>query len=334
MTVELTNAVCRLPGCGGPASGVCINQLAFDECPDVIAVEDAEEVEAPPAAGGQETVSTGRTGVLSIEEADAFLRSQGGLMLAVVAGPDAGKTTLAATIYDLVRRGRLDGFGFAGTETVKGFEERCFDSRVASGQDEASTLRTPRGAPLVFVHLRIAVPDGRHFNFLLSDRSGEHFERALDAPSRFAGFPEISRADAILLLVDSGKLVSGHQAEIAHMRKLILAIAHAGFLSGKAVHLVVTKVDRLRNEAQRTLVEQRAGVIADEVRRRGNDSLVEVHLTACRARRGSSTFGEGIHRLLEANVPAIRERPFATKSWTPGDGGTPLDRLLHVPRWI
>lgn len=333
MSIDLSQAVCRLPGCGGPVSGVCINQIPFDECPNVIAVEDTEEIEASRTAARSEMVSTGRTGVLSIEEADAFLRAHGGLVLAVVAGPDAGKTTLASALYDLLRRGLLDGFGFAGSETIKGLEERCFDSRVASGQDKASTLRTPRAAPLIFIHLRIAVPNGRLLDVLLSDRSGEHFDQALNTPGQFAHFHEIGRADAILLLVDGEKLATGHQAEIARMRKLVLALAQAGFLSGKTVHLVVTKADLLKGEIQRTLVEQRASVIAEEVRRRGEMTLVELHLTACHARKGCSTFGEGMHRLLEANVPSVAERSFTTLFWSPGGGGTSLDRLMHVERW-
>lgn len=333
MSFDLSQAVCRLSGCGGPVSGVCINQLPFDECPDVIAGEDAEKIEMSTAEPGPEMVSTGRTGVLSIEEADSFLRTHGGLVLAVVAGPDAGKTTLVSALYDLLRRGHLDGFGFAGSETIKGLEERCFDSRVVSGQDKASTLRTPRSSPLIFIHLRVAVPDGRQLDVLLSDRSGEHFDQALNTPAQFCDFHEIGRADAILLLVDGEKLAISHQAEIARVRKLILALAQADFLSSKTVHLVVTKADLLKGQTQRTLVEQRASIIVDEIRRRGEKAVVEFHLTACRARNGHSTFGEGVHRLLEANVPSAIERSFTTTFWRPGDGGTSLDRLMHVARW-
>ena len=334
MTIDLSQARCRLPGCGGPAAGICINQVPFDECPNVISSEEADSAEAASAAVEPETVSTGRSGVLTLEEADAFLRAHGGRVLAMVAAPDAGKTTLASAAYDLLRRGLLNGFGFAGSETIKGFEERSFDARVASEQDEPLTLRTPSAAPLVFLHLRIAAPDGRMLNVLLSDRSGEHFDRALNTPARFADFHEIARADAILLLVDSEKLATGHQAELARMRKLILALVQAGHLANQTVHLIVTKIDRLRSAPQRTLVEQRAGVIADELRRRGETTQVEVHLTACRARAGTSRFGDGVGRLVEANLPATIARSFATTYWTPQASSTSsLDRLMFAARW-
>lgn len=334
MSTDLSQEVCRQPGCGGPVSGVCINQLSFDECPDVIASVDVEPTEATPGEAEPDTVSTGRTGVLSSEEADAFLRAHGGLVVAVVAAPDAGKTTLASAIYDLLRRDLLNGFGFAGSETIKGLEERCFDSRVASGEDRPVTLRTPRASPLNFIHLKIAVPDGRQLNFLLSDRSGEHFDRALNTPAQFAEFHEIGRADAIMLLVDGQKLATSHQAEVAGARKLIMALAQAGYLANKTIHLVVTKTDLIDGASHRAAVEQRAAALAQEVQRRGEKTLLEVHLIACRARKGQSSFGEGVHRLIAANVPKISDRSFVTTCWTPNTKSTSsLDRLMFVTRW-
>ncbi|WP_313534371.1 TRAFAC clade GTPase domain-containing protein [Sphingomonas sp.] len=334
MITDLSKAVCRQPGCGGPISGVCINQLPFDECPDVVPPEDAEPGEPASAETEPDTVSTGRMGVLSIHEADAFLRAYGGLVLAVVAAPNAGKTTFASALYDLLRRGLLEGFGFAGSETIKGLEERCFDSRVASGEDKPTTLRTRSVSPLIFIHLRIAVPDGRQLDVLLSDRSGEHFDRALNTPAQFADFHEIGRANAILLLVDGQKLVTSHQAEIAGARKLILALAQSGYLANKNVHLVVTKTDLLEGALQRTLVEQRVAVLAEEVQRRGKKTHVEVHLIACRARKGQSSFGEGVQRLIEANLPAVTDQSFTTTFWTPNAASTSsLDRLMFVTRW-
>lgn len=335
--IDLATAICRLPGCGGPVSGVCINQLPFDECPDVIPAVGADEEEEdevlPTSEAGSDLVSTGRTGVFSIAEADAFLRANGGVVLAVVAGPEVGKTTLASAIYELLHRGRLEGFGFAGSETIKGLEERCFDARVASDQEKASTLRTPRAAPLIFVHLRIAVPDGREVDVLLSDRSGEHFDRALNAPAEFEDFKETERADAILLLVDGENLVTNHQVEIARLRKLVMALSQAGHLARKTVHLVLTKADLINGEAQLTLIEQRAKVIAEDIQRRSEGTAVQIHLTACRAKKGQSTFGQGVHGLLKATLPPVITRTFTTTFWHPGSGGTPLDRLMFMEKW-
>lgn len=231
-------------------------------------------------------------------------------------------------------RNRSLSAGFAGSETIRGFEERSFDSRVASDQAKASTLRTPRAAPVIFLHLRIAVADGRLLDFLISDRSGEHFNRALDTPAKFADFEEIGRADTILLLIDGEQLLNNHQVETARLRKLVVALSQAGHLTDKVVHLVVTKADLLNGESQRTQVEQRAKVISDELGRRSSNCRTQTHLTSCRPLKGQTTFGQGIQKLLEVNVPEAKTQVFNTTHWNPGDGGTPLDRLMRVEKWL
>lgn len=328
--MDVPTAVCRLPGCGGPSSSVCINGLAFDECPNV-RPEAEVEVTSGSSEPAPDVVSTGRSAALSLAEADAFLRSDGGTLLAVIAGPDVGKTTLIATIYELARRGGLQGLGFAGSETIRGLEERCFLSRAASERDEADTQRTPTGVGVVFVHLRLALPGGRRMNLLLSDRSGEHFDDAVDEPGRFGEFVELRRADGILLLLDAERLERSHHAEIANVRKLMLAMSHAELLTGRAIHLVITKADRLDGEARFAVVNQRAQALVDEFGRRFSSVVVRLHFTFCRAAAGSSTFGRGVGELVIANVPAEIPRRFVTKLFSPtGGGGTALDRLMHA----
>jgi hypothetical protein len=322
--IDLATARCAQPGCGGPISGVCINQIPFDECPNVIASDDAISEPLVVSDAAPDLIATGRTGELSLEEADAFLRSNGGIVIAIVAGPEAGKTTLAAAIYELLYRGRLEGFGFAGSETIKGFEERTFDSRVASEELKATTLRTPRAGPMIFLHLKLSVPDGRIVDLLLSDRSGEHFDRALDAPAQFGDFKEVERSDVLL---------KNHQIEIARLRKLVIALTQAGHLTGKIVHAVVTKADLLTGETDLPIVKQRAKIVVDELARRSPTAVVKLHVTGCRPIKGAAVFGNGIRPLLEALIPKTEVREFRTTYWNPGTGGTALDKLMFAQRW-
>lgn len=328
---DLPTALCRVSGCGGPASGVCLNGLAFDECPDVIAPEDAEAESEPDEEADVVQTSLGQT--FDSAAADAFLRSHGGHVLAAVAGPDAGKTTLAATIYELAHRGRFDGIGFAGSETIAGFEERCFLSRAASEEHTPDTARTPTSADLAFLHLDLAFADGRRANLLLSDRSGEHFDDALDQPDRFATFAELARADAILLLLDAARLADSHHAESARMRKVILGLSNAGLLASTPVHLVLTKMDKIDGDDRRASVGRRAAEIIAEFKRRVPGIKVALHYTACQAVAGSTEVGQGLRDLVAAVLPSPSARPFVTRIFTPtGESGTALDRLLLQTR--
>lgn len=323
MTIDPTRG-CRLPGCGGPAQGVCINDLPFDECPDVVPIGDvAGQVEERAAP---DMVVTGRTVAMSLAEADAFLRANGGTLLALVAPPGTGKTTLSATIYELALRERLIGLGFAGSETITAFEERCFLSRLSSPTDEPETLRTPGSAPVAFLHIALALDDGRRLELLLTDRSGEHFDEALNQPERFGQFPEFGRADAVLMLVDAARLDRAHHAEVNQVRKLVIGLGQAGRLDNRRLVLVVTKSDKVPADRW-AVVEERIDKLREDSARRAPTADISIHYTACRARPGSAEVGEGIGDLILANVATPGAREFSTTLWNPGSGGTPLDRL-------
>jgi hypothetical protein len=66
-----------------------------------------------------------------------------------------------------------------------GFEERCFDSRAASGANEPTTLRTRPAEGLVFYHMKFRNEDLKTpiKHLLLADMSGEHYSGALDSAS-------------------------------------------------------------------------------------------------------------------------------------------------------
>src|SRR5262245_14552881 len=54
----------------------------------------------------------------------------------------SGKTTLLGSILDALLVSPLGGYRFAWSETLMGFEEKCFESRVRSGRTTSDTPRT------------------------------------------------------------------------------------------------------------------------------------------------------------------------------------------------
>jgi hypothetical protein len=64
-----------------------------------------------------------------------------------------GKTTLLASLHDAFQRKPFAGFLAAGSRTLLGFEERCFDSRAPSEAQEPKTLRTTPAEVLLFYHM-------------------------------------------------------------------------------------------------------------------------------------------------------------------------------------
>lgn len=321
--------VCRLSGCGGPASGVCINNLSFDECPDVLDLGTLED-DVPRvslARPDRDFVVVPGGHALDAAACDALLRQRGGTVIGLVAGPEVGKTTLIGLMYELLVRRRMAAFGFAGSDTLRGYNERCYLARTATNAVSADTLRTPALDKLSFTHLRIASGSAK-LDVVFSDRSGEHFERVMDQPNEIAGFQELQRADVILLLVDLTELLREPNLQFSHMRRWTMAMAQNGMLEGKAVFLVGTKADvAVKTPGSRRAVKA-LNNLADDLSRRTRGVPILPRTVACRPRKGSTEVGAGVEALLtEILSPRARALEAVPEAWP--DAPTELDLLMR-----
>ncbi|MCW5704597.1 MAG: hypothetical protein KIT82_18685 [Bradyrhizobium sp.] len=265
---------------------------------------------------------------MSIAACDVLLRQRGGTVVGIAAGPDVGKTTLIATMYELLHRRRMSSFGFAGSETLRGYEERCHLARLSSYASRPDTRRTPVGVGLEFTHLRIATSGGMR-DVLFADRSGEHFQAILSRPAEVKEFAELHRSDAIVLLVDLARLVTDTHVTVSGVRRLFLAMDQGGVLEGKTVTLVGTKADVAMSSPRSTKAAREMTTLADELDRRASGRFsIGRHIIACRARSGSAVIGEGVEQLLAALLAGGPSRPRRVDdAWPPRP--SELDLLMR-----
>jgi len=130
----------------------------------------------------------------------------------------SGKTTLLGSIDDAFQFGPLAGYNFAWSETLVGFEERCFESRVRSGRAVADTPRTQPQEGQEFFHLRVRKnPSTPLRELLFADMSGEFYERAVKYATELKEreFEILPRCDYFVLLLDGEKLLDlGQRQEV------------------------------------------------------------------------------------------------------------------------
>ncbi|MFJ7797763.1 hypothetical protein [Pseudomonas sp. NPDC096950] len=324
---------CSLAGCDGPMSGVCINGLNFEECPDVILILDAEEVSVPveDSPRSSDLVSTRGFSSLDALSCDALLRARGGIVVGVVAGPEVGKTTMIATMYEMLHRGQISDAQFAGSETLRGYEERCHLARVASNGLIPNTARTPTSARLSFTHLRLATSKGIK-DIIFSDRSGEHFDNVLDNPGSIVEFSELSRADIILLLVDIEHFLKTPHIPTSRIRRLLMTMDQQLLLAEKTVRLIGTKADLAKsNEELEAARSSLHALAADLSQRTGGRVQISPLLIAARPREGATQIAEGLKELLDEILkepdPVAVEQDFAWPVHL-----TEMDKLMHVYR--
>lgn len=168
----------------------------------------------------------------------------------VVAGPsDCGKTTLITTIYQKFQKGSVGNYNFAGSETLQGFEQRAFLTRIDSNMGEAQTPKTRRGVTDI-LHLRIFDSANKKFtDLLITDFSGEDYSSAIGNVSMMKSeFGVIRSANNILIIIDGEKIshTTTKFAEIENALDLLKTIIDAGLLSKFAcVEVSVSKYDVL-----------------------------------------------------------------------------------------
>jgi len=265
-----TNEDCRVA-----VDGKCVEGLPLDECPHLsrISVEDIAEVEEPQIA--PEAIP-----VISLPLGDALHRAEASLLqrrrlsraVGVIGANDAGKTSLIASVYDLLQEGPVAGVSFAGSSTLIGFEKVCHDARVTSRREAPHMERTSAGADATFFHVDLRLVDGDLISLFIGDRSGEDYLATVDDLSRAEDFFELRRADVVTLLVNGEHLASSehrHEAK-AMTTQIVDALVEAGsFRRGCQLAVVLTKDDAVL-----------ASPHADRVRREFNslvDSLVQSH---------------------------------------------------------
>jgi hypothetical protein len=147
---------------------------------------------------------------LTESQVSDLLRARSAPVVLLAGAVKSGKTTLLACLHDSFQWGGFAGYLAAGSQTLIGFEERCFDSRAASRADEPSTGRTIFKEGQLFYHIRLR-DEGLKYpirDLLFVDMSGEYYERAIDSAAEMRDLVVIRRADHFVHLIDGARLVS------------------------------------------------------------------------------------------------------------------------------
>jgi hypothetical protein len=186
---------------------------------------------------------------LNSNEASQIIRRTGAPIVLLVGAVESGKTTLLASLHDSFQRSlSFANYISAGSSTLIGFEERCFDSRAESGAIEPSTLRTTFDEGLMFYHLELRVEDrtrGIH-HLLIADMSGEFYERAMNSAAETKELTIITRADHFVHLLDGANLASKTLKDHTRANALLLMrrIFEQNMLRDNArVDVLITKWD-------------------------------------------------------------------------------------------
>ena len=240
---------------------------------------------------------------------------------------ESGKTTLLATLFLCFQNGLIADHYFAGSETLMGFERRCWKARAGSLRITPETQRTAVEETQKYLHLKLKKKNEENFiNLLFCDLSGEVFERAINSIDEALEIKELKRADHLTVLVngDSLRRLDKRHNAVSNARLLLLSLLDAKAVdSTTPIEILFTKTDLFEGGATNTdkenlitsleetndFIEQTKQEIMHELKSRG----VEPHFFTVAVRSSNQKFklGTGLDVLLPvwtADLPTPKAR--------------------------
>jgi hypothetical protein len=248
---------CKQVGCPVRENGQCLEGIDLDKdtCTHFYWDEDGEtgsdeeEPAIPPAPGGRTTLFSGNE--LTLSEITLVTQKYSADLIVILGDLDCGKTTLLATIYDLLQVGDFKDYSFAGSLTQKGFEIRSHLARVSSGSAEADTERT-KTLEFRILHLAIkSKKQSRIKHLLLSDVSGETIRQARSSAKIMKEQLSIAKqADHLFYIIDGEQLLIANRVKTMLNTDLFFqsAINNGIFDNSTVLNVVISKWDKLKGQ--------------------------------------------------------------------------------------
>jgi hypothetical protein len=224
--------------------------------------------------------------------------------VAVLGAREAGKTSLIASLFELLQCGRIGPFGFAGSDTLIAFERACHDARAASQRTSPYFERTKLNDAGLY-QVAVCRPGEQSMtDLILADRAGEEYVSVADTPGNARLYGEIRRADSVAVLVDGHRLsdVAARHNLKSELHLMLQALADNEAFSGtQRLSVVLTKLDEILGSPHRARAEGDFEQFADTLEREFGRRFVEVARFAIAASPASDVVqrGHGVKEVVE-----------------------------------
>lgn len=223
----------------------------------------------------------------------------------ILIGPfDSGKTTIETTIYQLFQRKPFAGLYFAGSQSLFGYEERSFYTRLDSKKETATTPRTSRFTDKIFLHLKLYDRSTKtKTNYLFGDISGEEIYSHLGNVETISEkMPYLKSVDSYVFILDGKQLADKNKRNgaIDQAYNMARTIFDAKLYSSSTrVQVLISKYDILIKNDDAKLeatIDKRLQCIVDLLKK--YVSGVTVHKVAAMPEPGDFEVGYGLEELL------------------------------------
>jgi hypothetical protein len=265
---------CKEKECTVAQTGVCLLNNDPKTCPQRIDSENALPAdvanELKDLAKPPQNPTFPASLSLSLAQANVLMAGQYCRLIGILGPPDAGKTAMLVCVYLLLAAGKLAGFEFRNSRSLRALDEVSRGARRWKVGDPPGALTQHTEAPdertAGFLHFRLAQREGDVVDILFPDLPGEWSTSLIDLNvSDRLDF--LRSADAIWIMLDGLELSDRSKRQTAlHRAGLLLQRVRALFPNDlPPLRLVISRFDQVQLEPEKynSLIEeaQRLGIV-------------------------------------------------------------------------
>lgn len=281
--------------------------------------QQAQDVGGPVLKSTERSPAFPASTTLGLDTVNGMMRSRYVTGIGILGESNSGKTACLVSLYLLVSNGLLEGWTFANSASLTGFEDIARAARAWNDghPPDQITLHTEMADDRQpgLLHLRLKrKSDSRRVDITLPDLPGEWTE-ALVKSSRSDRLEFMRSAETVWLVVDGKALreLSTRQGAITRLGELLGRLEWMTKECPPKVLVVVTHRDK--GELGQSIRDRLGAEIAKRALRAEIVEIAPVaeDETICKS-------GFGIEALLDASVGAASEAPEFWASTTPTEG--------------
>ncbi|WP_448192331.1 TRAFAC clade GTPase domain-containing protein [Azospirillum sp. sgz301742] len=309
---------CTFEGCAVGETGVCALEHDLATCKHYAAAKNpavgnaeavaTESAPAEPADDFGAPVLEKPTGAASFpssrtlgpEFVSGMMGSRYVTVVGILGDPESGKTACLVSLYLMVANAQLEGWSFADSRSLMGFEEIARGAREWNeGQPpDQMTVHTEMADDRRpgFLHLRLVRrADGRCVDLALPDLPGE-WTTALVSTAHADRFDFMKSAEAIWVVVDGRTLADKERRQGVISRLGQLAGRLRTIFDGTIPRMMIVVTHRDHGELDGSITNR----IAAELMKR--EVVARIHHVASFSEHGDVRAGFGLAELVEATV--------------------------------
>ncbi|OIR12499.1 hypothetical protein GALL_61980 [mine drainage metagenome] len=326
---------CTFEGCTFDNTGLCALEREPSNCSNRVAnlaagaitegAQDIHEISSQPELLGApvlerpsqaSSLSSSRT--LGLDDMNDMMGTKYVNLVGILGDPESGKTACLASLYLLISHAMLEGWTFANSRSLTGFEE------IARGARDWNEGRVPEQMTIRteiaddgpgFLHLRLVRnSDGQRVDLALPDVPGE-WTQTLVNTGRSNQLDFMKSAEVIWIVLDGRTL--------AQIEKRQGLIARVGQLVGRLNTMLNNRIPRLilvvTHRDLHALGEDVKVRLQAELTRRSCKAEI-VNVAPFSDNPDNVRAGSGLAELIDLTVGKLSERPIFWPSTEPTEG--------------